>query len=135
MQAIPDEGATLVAGACRLELVPAHFLHSVGNFTLFDAAAGYLFTGDIGASVFPPGARRVFIDDLAEGLPFMEGFHRRYMANNAACRLWVDRVRALGDVKAILPQHGAMLRGPAVGQFLDWLETLRCGVDLLASSR
>ena len=31
----------------------------------------------------------------------------------------------------IVPQHGAAMRGPAVHEFIDWVETLECGVDLM----
>jgi len=35
-------------------------------------------------------------------------------------------------VKLLLPvpQHGAPLEGPAIGQFFDWAESLMCGIDL-----
>jgi flavorubredoxin len=39
-------------------------------------------------------------------------------------------VRPLG-VRMIVPQHGAPLTGAAVNEFIDWAETLDCGVDLV----
>jgi flavorubredoxin len=39
-------------------------------------------------------------------------------------------VRSL-DIAMIVPQHGAPLQGNAIGQLLDWLDTLACGIDLM----
>ena len=60
----------------------------------------------------------------------MEAFHSRYMASNKTLRLWVRMVREL-DIAMIVPQHGAPLQGAAIGQLLDWLESLSCGIDLM----
>ena len=71
------------------------------------------------------------VTDFEAHLPLMEGFHKRYMASNAACRSWVHRVSAL-DVETIAPQHGAVIQGREnVGKFLSWFEGLRCGTDIL----
>jgi len=59
----------------------------------------------------------------------MEGFHRRYMVSNKVLRLWAGMARQL-DIAMLVPQHGAPLTGPAIGQFFDWVESLQCGVDL-----
>ena len=61
----------------------------------------------------------------------MEGFHRRYMISNKICRYWVNMVRQM-DVESIVPQHGRMFRGKKmVNEFLNWIESLPCGVDLM----
>lgn len=125
---IEDGGMAISVGGSSITAVPAHFMHSVGNFMVYDPASKILFTGDVGASVFPGGEAKVIVDDFQELIPYTEGFHRRYMTSNAACRHWVNMVRRM-DVEMLAPQHGAMLRGPAVGQFLDWLSRLECGVD------
>ena len=60
----------------------------------------------------------------------MEGFHRRYMVSNQVLRWWADMVGTL-DIDMIVPQHGAPLAGPAVGEFIAWARELRCGIDLM----
>jgi len=35
------------------------------------------------------------------------------------------------DIAMIVPQHGSPLKGAAVGQLIDWLDGLACGVDLM----
>lgn len=123
---IPDEGMRLALGGLELLILPAHFLHSVGNFHVYDPVSRILYTGDLGASLGQEGRDVV---DFDAHIPFMEGFHRRYMCSNRALRAWVGMARQL-DVQIIAPQHGAMMRGPAmVERFLSWCEALECGID------
>ena len=68
----------------------------------------------------------------AAHIALMEGFHRRYMVSNKILRLWVRMVREL-DIAMVVPQHGAPLKGEAIGQLLDWLENLSCGIDLMGA--
>ncbi|MCD6666145.1 MAG: MBL fold metallo-hydrolase, partial [Hydrogenophaga sp.] len=37
-------------------------------------------------------------------------------------------------IQMIVPQHGAPLAGAAVKEFIDWIETLPCGVDHLTQA-
>lgn len=128
---IDDHGGSLpLSGGQGLQFVPAHFLHSVGNFCLWDPYARILFSADIGAAVFPSGQRYLFVEDFEAHRKHMEGFHRRYMNAQSACRKWAQRVRALQPAM-IAPQHGAVFRDRNVENFLAWLEQLQCGVDLL----
>lgn len=128
---IEDKGGEITLGTGdKLLLIPAHFLHSTGNFTLFDTRSRILFSGDIGASVFPKGESYSFVEDFDRHLPYTEGFHRRYMASKRACRIWVNMVRK-HNPQMIAPQHGALFKGESVNRFLDWLSDLDCGVDIL----
>lgn len=125
---IPDEGMVMTLGTRQLVIVPAHFLHSVGNFHIWDPTSRILYTGDLGASL---GEDYRVVEDFAAHVRFMEGFHRRYMASTSALRGWVRMARTL-DIETIAPQHGAMMRGrPMVQQFLDWLDTLEVGIDAM----
>jgi flavorubredoxin len=127
---LPDEGAEIPFGDSTLSAVPAHFLHSVGNFNVFDPISRVLFSGDVGASVADT-AGAYAVADFDAHVPSMAGFHRRYMASNKACRIWVQQVREL-PVEMIVPQHGPAFVGrEMVARFLDWLEQLECGVDLM----
>lgn len=128
---LPDEGADLPFGDSILVCLPAHFLHSVGNFNVFDPVSRILFSGDVGASLYE-GDDYPAVTDFDAHVKLMAGFHRRYMASNKACRIWVQMVREL-NVEMIVPQHGLRFVGrEMVGKFLDWLETLECGVDLMS---
>ncbi|QOJ79415.1 MBL fold metallo-hydrolase [Infirmifilum lucidum] len=128
---VPDSGAELALGACTLKLVPAHFLHSPGNFQIYDPCSRVLFSGDLFASLTPESQDYDFVADFEAHVQYMEPFHRRYMAGNKAIQAWLNRVRGL-DVEAIVPQHGAIIRGREnVQKALRWLEQLKCGIDLL----
>ena len=131
LRAIPDDGMWINLNGAELALIPAHFLHSAGNFHLYDPTSKILYTGDIGASL---GCEYREVTDFDEHVPFMVGFHKRYMASSVAMKTWVRLVRTL-DIEVIAPQHGALFRGrEMVTKFLSWCETLRCGVDRLPLS-
>jgi flavorubredoxin len=70
----------------RLIVLPAHFLHSTGNFSVYDETSEILFSGDIGAAVLGKENRYLFVEDFQAHLRIMEPFHVRYMASNTACR-------------------------------------------------
>ncbi|TNE51695.1 MAG: FprA family A-type flavoprotein [Deltaproteobacteria bacterium] len=125
---IPDEGMVMNLAGLELLVLPAHFLHSCGNFHVYDPVSKILYTGDLGASL---GMDYIYVSDFEQHLQYMDGFHRRYMACNAALRPWVKMVRQL-DIEIIAPQHGAMFQGKEmVGKFLDYMENLQCGADIM----
>jgi flavorubredoxin len=127
---IPDEGTRLKLGNAELLVVPAHFLHSPGNFQVYDPISKTLFSGDLGASFFPRDPGTQSVTDFDAHLQYMTAFHRRYMASNKACVRWATMVRSL-DIERMAPQHGAMLEGkPLVNRFIEWITHLQCGVDL-----
>lgn len=51
LRPIPDEGMHLDLNGCPLALLPAHFLHSPGNFQVYDPVSRILYSGDLGASL------------------------------------------------------------------------------------
>lgn len=129
--AVPDEGNILPFGSTQFLILPAHFLHAEGNFQFYDPVSKILFSGDMGASMLPAQQASNAVTDFNQHLPYMRGFHTRYMVSNKIVRYWVDMVRKL-DIEMIVPQHGAPFIGkPMVAQFLGWIENLACGVDLM----
>ncbi|MED5370883.1 MAG: MBL fold metallo-hydrolase [Myxococcota bacterium] len=128
LHGIPDEGRFLSLGGVELMVLPAHFLHSCGNFMVYDPHTKILYSGDLGASL---GQDYRIVPDFEAHKQYFEGFHKRYMGGHAALSKWVQMVRQL-DIETIAPQHGAMFQGAHVGQFLDWLEALECGPDIMS---
>lgn len=127
---IPDGGMRLGFGENEIIAIPAHFLHSVGNFHFYDPVSKILFSGDVGASLTDDEHGRP-VNDFARHINKMQGFHERYMVANRACRMWASMVRKM-DVEMIVPQHGRPFVGAAmINRFLDWIERLQCGVDLM----
>ncbi len=133
--AIPDKGMKFDLNGAELVFLPAHFLHSPGNIHLYDTASRILFSGDMGTSVIPDAGDFSEVTDFEGHIKYMEGFHKRYLASNKVCRLWANMVRRL-DVEMIIPQHGLRyFRGKSmVSKFIDWINNLQCGVDLLDQS-
>jgi flavorubredoxin len=127
---IPDEGMCVDVGGAEIKFIPAHFLHSAGNFQVYDSVSKILYTGDLGASL---GQDYDIAENFDDHVQYMKGFHQRYLPHSKALKMWVNTVRKL-DVDIIAPQHGAMMKGEMVGQFIDWLETLDCGLELMGDS-
>lgn len=127
---VADGGGRLPLGESELWLLPAHFMHSEGNFHFYDPISKILFTGDLGVSMMSGKDASRPITDLRAHIPLMEGFHRRYMVSNKILRLWVAMARQL-DISMLVPQHGAPIKGKqAINDFFAWIEALMCGVDL-----
>lgn len=124
LKPIPDQGGTLQLGRCtELRFLPAHYLHSPGNFNVYDKAARILFTGDIGAAVPVSADDGIFVTDFAAHVQRMDAFHRRWMGCAPARDAWIRRVGAL-DIDILAPQHGLLMRGDDVRRFLDWFADL-----------
>lgn len=126
---IDDKGTVLTLGGdCKIYILPAHFLHSEGNFQVYDPCSKILFSGDLGASL---GQDYFVVEDFDSHIKYMEGFHRRYMVSNKILRFWANMVREL-DIEMIVPQHGAIFKGKEmVRRFIEWVENLEVGVDLM----
>ncbi len=127
---IPDEGGIINVGGVDMLVIPAHFLHSPGNFHVYDPVSKILYSGDLGASL---GQDYIWVEDFDAHLRYMTGFHQRYMSGGRAMRAWAAIARQL-DIEIIAPQHGAMFRGREMCQrFIDWMDALECGVDLVGT--
>jgi flavorubredoxin len=129
---LPDAGGDLsLSYDCRLQVLPAHYMHSSGNFNLYDPKAKVYFSGDIGAALIPDEAKgdSMFVEDFTRHVTFMEGFHRRWLPSNEAKNAWVRMLRSF-DIEILAPQHGLLFRGEHVGRFLDWLEQLHVGTGM-----
>ncbi|MEK8019302.1 MAG: MBL fold metallo-hydrolase [Candidatus Parabeggiatoa sp.] len=128
---IPDQGMNIKIGQTILKAIPAHFLHSEGNFQFYDPVSKILFSGDLGASIGDITQVEQPVEDFEQHINNMIGFHRRYMSSNKVCRYWVNMVQGL-DIEWIIPQHGPSFKGKAmIQQFLKWVEELECGIDLV----
>ena len=127
---MPDEGTRLELGSIELLALPAHFMHAEGNFQFYDPLSRILFSGDLGANLAPAPELDEPARTLEQVLPYLDGFHKRYINGNRVCRFWASMVRQL-DIDMIAPQHGRALVGDAISDFIDYIETLQCGIDLM----
>ncbi|MCF6458973.1 MBL fold metallo-hydrolase [Pseudoalteromonas sp. MMG024] len=125
-KSIPDEGQELRLDGVTFRFIPAHFLHSSGNFHVYDAEAKILMSGDIGAALEESDAP-MFVEDFAKHADKMRYFHQRWMPSNSAKKNWIARVREL-DIDMMAPQHGRIFKGEAVQEFLEWFDNLEVGI-------
>ena len=110
---VPDRGGRLPLGHNELWLLPAHFMHSEGNFHFYDPVSRILFTGDLGVSMMSGAQAARPVTDLASHIPLMEAFHRRYMVSNKILRLWAEMVAPLPMRTGRSSEYSTM-PGPAV---------------------
>lgn len=131
VQAIPDEGLSITVGGKQLKFIPAHYLHSSGNFHVYDTVSKILYTGDLGASL---GHNYATVDDFDSHIQYMEGFHKRYISTSKALKMWAKTARTL-DIDIIAPQHGAIInKKEHVARFIDWIDGLAVGTDIMGDS-
>lgn len=123
---IPDEGMDIKLGGLTLKAIPAHYLHSSGNFHLYDSKAQILFTGDVGAALLPDGESTIYVENFDRHIQHAEGFHRRWMGSNEARIDWCERVSKL-DIEMLCPQHGSIYKGADVQRFINWFADLKVG--------
>ena len=121
--------STIVLGSgTELRFIPAPFLHFPGAFVTYDAHCKFLMSGDIWASLAV--CNQFTMSDFNEHIPKMDLFHKDYMASNIATRGFV-RSLANVPIRAILPQHGAIIGPEHVNDARKYLEDLECGLDLI----
>ncbi|MEN9307295.1 MAG: hypothetical protein RL173_1227 [Fibrobacterota bacterium] len=127
---VADQGQRITVGKKEFHLVPAHYLHSSGNFHLYDPELKVLFSGDIGAALLPSSEDSLFVKDFHTHTAYMEAFHKRWMPSERARDHWLARVREL-DIKYMCPQHGSIFQGADVTNFFDWFGGLELGSALV----
>lgn len=126
IKSLPDHGLDIEIGGKTLSLLPAHFLHDSGNFSLYDKEAKILFSGDIGGG-FMPNDYPLYVDDFESHLKLITPFHKRIMPSNEAKNKWIHMVRQIKP-QMICPQHGGIFKDDKVEIFLRWFEGLEVGI-------
>ncbi|HEX5339156.1 MAG TPA: MBL fold metallo-hydrolase [Gallionella sp.] len=123
---MPDEGMRIQVGKVALDAVAAHYLHSSGNFHLYDEKARILFCGDVGAAMLPQDMNDLYVKDFDKHIEFARGFHQRWMGSKEAVLDWCERASKM-QIDMLCPQHGAIYRGADVERFINWFAELEVG--------
>ncbi len=114
----------------RVIPVPSPFCHFRGAVMLYDLETRVLFTGDLFGGLTDVNARGLFADE--SDWSGVRAFHQIYMPVNAALARAVAAIRKLTPaVEMIAPQHGRIIQGRLVEQFLDRMERLPVGLDII----
>jgi glyoxylase-like metal-dependent hydrolase (beta-lactamase superfamily II) len=125
-----DEPLEIKRTGHRLHPVPAHYCHFRGSMMMYDYESRVLFSGDLCGGVNTRGGGGIFADEASwEGISL---FHQIYMPSKRAVQEAIGRIVALEPPpEVIAPQHGDVIAGAFVEEFLGRLARLDVGVDLV----
>ncbi|MCA9720246.1 MAG: hypothetical protein H6713_31245 [Myxococcales bacterium] len=113
--------------------VPSPFCHFRGATMLYDPQTRVLFSGDLFGGLSPRGVTSLWATE--EDWSGMRAFHQLYMPSNKALQMAIETIRALDPpVETIAPQHGRVIRGPLVEEFMQRIAALPVGLDLLVEA-
>lgn len=123
------QGLSLPTGH-RLLPVPSPFCHFRGAVMLYDPETRVLFSGDLFGGLTDANAQGLWADE--SDWSGIRAFHQLYMPVNAALARAVAAIRRLDPLPEIIaPQHGRIIRGALVQQFLERMEKLQVGLDII----
>ncbi len=118
-------------GGAAWQPVPTPFCHFRGAMAFYDPEARILFSGDLFGGLNLLGRVHLFAEEA--DWAGIAHFHQIYMPTREVLRYAVRQIRALTPaVEIIAPQHGHVIAGELVPLFLERLENLLVGSDLLA---
>lgn len=110
--------------------VPSPFCHFRGAVMLYDPETRVLFTGDLLGGITAPGTQGIWADE--SDWSGVRAFHQAYMPTNRALAAAARAIRKLNPFPDIIaPQHGRLLQGPLLMRFLERLERLPVGLDIM----
>jgi serine/threonine-protein kinase len=118
-------------GGIAWQSVPTPFCHFRGAMAWYDPESRILFSGDLFGGLNQLGRVHLFAEE-ADWAGIAQ-FHQIYMPSRDVLRHTLRQIRALTPaVQTIAPQHGYVIAGDLVPLFLDRMEQLLVGYDLLA---
>jgi serine/threonine-protein kinase len=111
--------------------VPTPFCHFRGAMAWYDLESRTLFSGDLFGGLNQLGRVHLFAEEA--DWSGIAQFHQIYMPSREIVRYTLHQIRALTPaVETIAPQHGHVITGDLVPLFLERMEQLLVGHDLLA---
>ncbi len=113
----------------RLQFITTPFCHFRGACMIYDLESRILFTGDLFGGIAASG-----LHATEENWAGIKAFHQLYMPSNEALRLAVKKIRALSPTPlAFMPQHGGLIKGELMELFMERMENLPVGLDIIHS--
>src|SRR5690606_13129176 len=86
-------------------------------------------SGDLFGGLTDINATGIYADDT--DWRGMRAFHQLYMPSNKAIRLAIEAIKALPEVELIAPQHGRIITKELIPWYIEKLERLPVGLDIL----
>lgn len=110
------------------QFIPTPFCHFRGAWMIYYSTKKVLFSGDLLGGVITKKTDDIYADkDSWEGIKI---FHQIYIPSREALRFAVDRIGRLDPIpEIILPQHGDLIRGDLIVEFLRKLNDLEVGLE------
>ncbi len=122
----PNQKAQISTGDI-VRFVPTPFCHFRGAVMLYDPKSRILFSGDFLGGL-------TYSEDLfasSDNWTGVRTFHQIYMASQNAIRMAVDQIRKLDPAPLMIaPQHGGIIKGGLIDEFLMKMYDLPVGLDL-----
>ncbi len=113
----------------RIQFVPARFCHFRGAMMFYDHESNILFSGDFLGGV--NSRKGEGMDATEESWGGISTFHQLYMPSQEALKETVDKIGMLDPLPAVIaPQHGDIIRGKLMTDFLGRISKLQVGIDL-----
>ncbi len=121
---------TLKKTGHKIQFVPAYFCHFRGSMMFFDLESRILYSGDFLAGFNSRKGEGVYANsDSWKGISL---FHQIYMPTRGALQETVARITLLNPMPEIIaPQHGDVIKGELVFEFLNKISRLEVGLDLM----
>ncbi len=113
----------------KIRFVPTPFCHFRGSAMLYDEESRVLFSGDLfGGLTYSAG-----LYATPNNWQGIELFHQIYMPSQSAIQAAINAIRNLSPAPEIIaPQHGALIKGNLINEFMEKLYDLPVGPDLLS---
>lgn len=128
------DGLAPLATGHKVQFIFTPFCSSRGSFMTYDPEMQVLFSGNL-FSGLDSGSQEPRLYAKEEDWDGIRTFHQMYMPSSKAVKLAIDKLRALDPQPLIIaPQHGMILRGKLIEDFMERLYFLDTGADLLQST-
>jgi len=122
------KGRARISTGHIVRFIPTPFCHFRGACMIYDETSRILFSGDLFGGLS-------FHQELFATSEDWDGiriFHQIYMPSQGALRLAVDKIRKIQPAPVMIaPQHGPIIQGNLIEEFLDKMYDLPVGLDLL----
>ena len=110
-----------------LQFIPTPFCHFRGACMFYDVNTRILFSGDFLGGI---STSELYAEEAHwEGV---KAFHQLYFPSRDALRYALALIRALDPQPLMIaPQHGGILKGEIIDLFIDRMEQLMVGLDII----
>jgi flavorubredoxin len=113
-----------------LQFIPTPFCHFRGSCMYYDVNSRILFSGDFLGGI---STSELYAEEAHwEGV---KAFHQLYFPSRDALRHALQQIRKLDPQPLMIaPQHGGILQGEMIDLFIERMEALMVGMDIIQGS-